>query len=386
LTVTEWRANHATIAARIGREVAGPASGEVDREGRFPAETVAALRHEKMLGGLVPAELGGGGLSLPEVADAIFEIGRYCASSAMILAMHHLQVACLVRHGDNETLRFFLQDVADRQLLLASATTEAGIGGKLRTSSCAVETTPEGFRLEKQAPVISYGAHADAILVTARRGPDSPPNDQVLVVCAPPHLELEAQGDWNTLGFRGTCSPGFILRAEGPREHILPHSFGDISAATMQPVSHALWAHVWLGIASAAASRARRWVQDGARKKPGETPMMAQRLAELMVSYQQMDSLVRAAVQRFQTAADAGRTPGLREAIDYNSLKVGASTTVVQIVAQALAICGMAGYREDGPFSLGRHLRDAHGAALMVNNERMLGDNAQMLLVSKEEL
>ena len=39
------------------------------------------------------------------------------------------------------------------------------------------------IHLEKQAPVISYGEYADGVLATARRDPDSPPNDQVLV-CA----------------------------------------------------------------------------------------------------------------------------------------------------------------------------------------------------------
>ena len=48
-------------------------------------------------------------------------------------------------------------------------------------------------------------------------------------------------------------------------------------------------------------------------------------------------------------------------------------------------VCGMAGYSQRSPFSLGRHLRDAHGAALMVNNDRIMAENAQMLLVYKEQ-
>jgi hypothetical protein len=34
---------------------------------------------------------------------------------------------------------------------------------------------------------------------------------------------------------------------------------------------------------------------------------------------------------------------------------------------------------------MGRLLRDAHGARVMINNERILGSNAQWLLVSKED-
>jgi acyl-CoA dehydrogenase len=44
----------------------------------------------------------------------------------------------------------------------------------------------------------------------------------------------------------------------------------------------------------------------------------------------------------------------------------------------------MSGYPCDSPYSLGRHLRDAHSAALMISNERVLSANAAMLLVHKD--
>ena len=50
-----------------------------------------------------------------------------------------------------------------------------------------------------------------------------------------------------------------------------------------------------------------------------------------------------------------------------------------------MIICGIAGYKTDSKFSLGRQLRDAYGAALMINNDRIYGANAQMLLIYKEE-
>ena len=67
-----------------------------------------------------------------------------------------------------------------------------------------------------------------------------------------------------------------------------------------------------------------------------------------------------------------------------NALKVSSSTMVVDCVTAALRICGIAGYLDDSPYSVGRHLRDAHGAALMVSNDRLIGASAQMLLVHKE--
>ena len=65
-----------------------------------------------------------------------------------------------------------------------------------------------------------------------------------------------------------------------------------------------------------------------------------------------------------------------------NSLKVTASRLVIEIVSRALTLCGMAGYTEGTPLSLGRQLRDAFSAVVMINNARILADNAHMLSIS----
>jgi acyl-CoA dehydrogenase len=373
-------------AERIGEEVAGPAADDVDRKARFPTEAVEAMRSAQLLSVLVPSDLGGDGVSIGEVADVVGVLARHCASTAMVYAMHQMQVACLVRHGRSEFLREYQKAIVDRQLLLASATTEIGVGGDIRTSKCAVERHDGRFTLEKKAPVISYGESADGVLATARRTPESPGSDQVLVLCREPGLTLEATSGWDTLGFRGTCSLGFTLRAEGDERQVLDDPFADIASRTMLPVSHVLWSSVWLGLAGTAVDRARRFVRTEARKNPGVTSPAAVRLAELMTVFQQMEALVQGAARTYDEVYDDLETlSGMGFAIAMNGLKVSASTLVVDVVGKALMICGIAGYREDSPYSLGRLLRDAYGAAVMVNNDRIIANNAQMLLVHKED-
>jgi acyl-CoA dehydrogenase len=72
-------------------------------------------------------------------------------------------------------------------------------------------------------------------------------------------------------------------------------------------------------------------------------------------------------------------------ALRMNNVKIAASEALVDLVGRALRICGILGYKQDSKYTLGRHLRDAWGAQLMVNNDRILGGNAQMLLVHKDE-
>ncbi len=46
--------------------------------------------------------------------------------------------------------------------------------------------------------------------------------------------------------------------------------------------------------------------------------------------------------------------------------------------------CGIVGYKNDTPYSVGRHLRDALSARLMVANERIHATDASLLLIAKE--
>jgi acyl-CoA dehydrogenase len=379
-------AEAAALGHRIGRETAAIHAADVDLQARFPKETVDAFRAEGLLGALVPVELGGLGHDLRTAAEVVRTVGRYCASSAMILAMHHVQVACLVRHGRSDALRDFARRVASEQLLLASATTEIGIGGNTRSSSCFVERDGAGgFTLTKQAPVISYGQYADAIFTTARRDSESPASDQVLAVCESNAVTLEPLSGWDTMGFRGTCSLGFTLTASGDAALVLDDPFGDISAQTMLPTAHLLWSSLWLGLAEEASWRAQRFVQKAARKDPGTVPPGATRLAALMVTRQEFAAAVDSLMTRYLSIMD---DPDATSAVDFmvaiNTLKISASTEVVDVVNQALLICGIQGYREDTEFSLGRILRDAHGAAVMVNNDRIAANTAQLALVQRE--
>src|SRR5690349_21314617 len=66
---------------RIATDVARAAAPLVDREARFPQETLQALKDEKLLSAAIPREYGGFGCSLSEVSAMCTELGRACASS-----------------------------------------------------------------------------------------------------------------------------------------------------------------------------------------------------------------------------------------------------------------------------------------------------------------
>ena len=242
--------------------------------------------------------------------------------------------------------------MADRQLLLASATTEIGVGGDIRTSVCAVERRAGRFTLEKKAPVISYGESADGVLATARRTTESPPNDQVLVLCTAPGLTLEATSGWDTLGFRGTCSLGFRSgRGRRPRARrpVRRHRQPDDAAGVACPVE--------LGV----AGHRRRRGRPGPALRADRGPQEPRRDVAGGRAAGRADGAATSRWRRWCTGRrpaydasdDADMLSGMGFAIAMNGLKVSSSTMVVDIVGQALVICGIAGYREDSPVQPG---------------------------------
>lgn len=375
---------------RIAREVAGPAATAVDRDGRFPQEAIDALKAERLLSARVPARFGGFGSSIAELGAMCEALGQRCASAAMVFAMHQVQVACVARHGTTSFFHDYQAELVPAQLLIASVTSEAGVGGSVRTSICPIEREPDGScRIHKEGTVVSYGEAADDLLITVRRSADAAPGDQALVLVRKPQAQMTLTGNWDAMGMRGTCSPAYRITAQFDAQQVVPAPFADINAHTMVPWAHILWSSAWLGIATDAVARARAFVRDTSRKL-GATPPTAARLSEVSSLLQLMRVQVREWAQRYdamcaQPDAGAVQLSTVACAVQLNHLKLTASKLVADICTQALRITGTTGYRNDSPYSVARHLRDAHSAALMIGNERIHAANGALHLMYRDE-
>jgi acyl-CoA dehydrogenase len=362
------------VRGQAAGEVAGRYAEEVDRDARFPAEAHAALKANQLLGLLIPANLGGEGASVSEVADVCYILGRACASAALMYAMHQINVACLVRHsGGNAWQERLQRDIAEKQLLLASSTTEGAKGGDIRSSEAAIQADDSRIAIVRNASVISYGEYADAIVTTARREEASVSSDQVLVAFEKSDYTLERTHSWDTLGMRGTCSVGFILRARGERDQILSEPYEVIHGQTMMPLANLLWSAVWTGIAAGAVQRARTFVRKARGAAAGKLPPGAAHLTRARASLDTLRGTVQSSVRMFErNSIDARRLNAIDVQTALNLLKVETSELGVAIVLSAMRTCGLAGYRNDGEFSMGRHLRDILSSPIMISNDRIL--------------
>ena len=368
-----------------------PNAQDVDKNSRFPAEAIEVMKELKVLSSSLPKELGGLGLSVPEISEIASVIGRRCGASAMVFAMHESQMESM-RFGAAGTpeLEDVMRDFAENQKLIASVTSEAGIGGNIRASQTVAEAGSERVVFEKQSPTLSYAEYADAFLITARRSEDAAASDQVLVFAAKEDVELEKLGEWDMMGMRGTCSPPFKVQVDVPAVNLIDVPFGLISTHRMVPWSHILWASTWEGLATSAFDKATHAVRRKAKKQLSEGgPLGDPRLADAYTALQSLRGLIYEFARVFDEQAKA--SPDWQSAeqqkvlvADAMALKLNASMLASQVAEQSLEIIGMPGYSEGAPLSVSREIRDLMGARMMVSNDRLRRAAGETLMLGSE--
>ena len=96
------------------------AAGEPDR---------ALYRRAGELGLLlmsIPSEYGGGGATITEMSTAVRALAYHCSATALVMAMHQIEVWYLMRHGHTDELRALLAVSGVRVLLPVRGDIRAG--------------------------------------------------------------------------------------------------------------------------------------------------------------------------------------------------------------------------------------------------------------------
>ncbi len=318
----------------------------VDRQGRFPREAVEALAAEPLLGVVVPRPLGGEGTAVPEVGEIAHPLGRHFCAAAMVCATHRIRAARFVRHGrDNPLHPAFPARLAAEHLLLASATSEAGTGGDLRSSRCSIERCADRIRCAENATVVSCGEDARGVPLTARWAPDAPSDDPVLRSLQEEADRLERTTGWKAPGMRETRSDGFWPHADAPADRVFSEPFGATTERTRVPVTHAFWSTLRRSIAGAAVARTRLPARFGSPAPERHAPG-AERLVEAVSRLQAVRAAIADATRRWETAS--GALP-MALALEPDDRETRCPRECLAAALDAVQITGLAGFRNDGP-------------------------------------
>ena len=217
------------------------------------------------------------------------------------------------------------------------------MGGNIRSSEAPVEHLDGGrIALERKASVISYGAYADGVVTTARRAADANASDQVLVALLKSDYTLTRLQGWNALGMRGTCSEGYVLKANAVADQVLPDPYETIHARTMVPSAHLLWGSVWTGIAASATGRAQAFIRNAMRHSNGQLPPGAPQFTKAMATLRTLRGMLSTSLRRYQQVMD---DPQALASLDFQTMitltKVEASELAASTVMSAMRACGL---------------------------------------------
>lgn len=362
------------VIRSIAEDVAAPAAADVDAHARLPSEALSELRRHGLLASSLPTVHGGAGWQVDALARAAMILGGACSATGMIWGMHHSQVAALVAHApESSSWTNELERLAQENGLVASVASEMGSGGNLVATEALVRETDGRYEVVKHAATVSYGAAADAYLISCPPPASPAGGEPVTILARADECRVEATGTWRPLGMRGTASPPMTVTATVDAWRALRDPFAVVLDHTMAPVAHILWASCWIGAAGKAVQTAREYL----RAERGHIAARGATLARASAAV----GTARALVDRAVAVRESEAPGSLLARQSYNALKVEVSQLVVRAALDALEITGINGYLEDSRWSVARQVRDLLSAPLMVSNLRLIAGGVETELL-----
>jgi alkylation response protein AidB-like acyl-CoA dehydrogenase len=211
--------NQRRSAVEIARDL-GPVfarrAAEAADEDRFVADNFATLKASGLVEAGVPAELGGGGADVDELAAMLRSLGRHCGSTALAFAMHTHQVAIPAwrwTHQKATPVEPLLKRIASERIFLLTSGGSDWIAG-----SGKAEKVEGGYQINARK-IFTSGAPTGDLLMTGAilETPEGPMVLHFGVPMNSPHVKV--LDTWRTLGMRATGSHDVLI--EG---HVVPEA------------------------------------------------------------------------------------------------------------------------------------------------------------------
>ena len=156
------------IAAEFGHEYFVGCA----RSGTAATELWDAVAEGGFVGVSIPAEYGGGGMGIAELAVVIESLAAQGCPLLMLVVSPAICGSILARHGSESQREQWLPDLAAGRRKLAFAITEPDAGSNSHQLSVTAARVDGGWRLKGTKYYISGVDESDAILVVARSSVD----------------------------------------------------------------------------------------------------------------------------------------------------------------------------------------------------------------------
>ncbi|MEA4837056.1 MAG: acyl-CoA dehydrogenase [Rhodospirillaceae bacterium] len=126
--LTEEQAMIRDMVRKFAENEIKPIAAEIDRDQRFPTETVEQMKELGLMGLSIPEEYGGSGGDLVSYAVACEELARVCASHSAILSVHITGIKSILYFGNEDQKKKYIPAMASGEKIGCFALTEPGAG------------------------------------------------------------------------------------------------------------------------------------------------------------------------------------------------------------------------------------------------------------------
>jgi butyryl-CoA dehydrogenase len=145
-----------------------PIAAEIDKEHRFPTETVKKMARYGLLGVPFPKETGGAGGDYISYAITVEELSRRCASTGVICSAHtSLCVWPIFAWGNEEQKKKYLPNLTCGHKLGAFGLTEPNAGSDAAGQQTRAEDKGDHWLLNGTKIFITNGGYADVFVIMA---------------------------------------------------------------------------------------------------------------------------------------------------------------------------------------------------------------------------
>lgn len=342
-------------------------AAEVDRDARFPSETVAALRDSGLLGLTLPTELGGLGAGPHEFADVVSALAAECGSTAMIYLMH-VSAAMPLAQAPPPTLPGLLSDMAAGKVLASLALSERGSRSHFWAPVSRARVEGDALHVRADKSWVTSAGHAD-VYVASTLSPDADTVDLVAIPATAPGVTVS--GDWRGLGLRGNASAPVKLEVKLPLGSRLGGAGGgfELMMAAVLPWFNLGNAAVSTGLSRAATDAAITHATAASfehlEQSLSALPTIRAQLAKMSIEVTGMRAMLRQTADALAASSDDTMLHVLGS-------KASANDAALRVTDAAMRVCGGAAFSEH--LSIDRYFRDARAGHVMAPTADALYD------------
>jgi alkylation response protein AidB-like acyl-CoA dehydrogenase len=364
----DWLSRAETVA----RDVLAKHAVDVDRDARWPEESITAIAQSGLLGLTVPAANGGAGQGPATFARVLSRLSEHCASTAMIYLMHVCATQTIAGAKGFALRDLILKDIAAGRHLSTLAFSERGSRSHFWAPVSQEAGNGDARRITADKSWVTSAGHADSYIVSTRTANRNEPTATSLYFVPKGASGMSVTGRWTGLGLRGNASAPMRLENVTVRAADRMSGEGDgfgVMVNTVLPWFQIGSAAVAVGIARAATDGVRQHLSGAKLEHLGQSlaslPNLRAELARMRIATDAQGAFL-------EFVAGKMEDPKPDTMLAVLESKAAATEALLDVTDRAMRACG--GTAFSGRLSVERNFRDARAGSVMAPTTEVLHD------------